>query len=733
MVASAPSRPPSRIESERSLVDLTHERAPISNAQGLSKAQQEEQEFQQAITNSMSDMHGQQSGVTGVGQQFGPAMRDHYDESWSLVPTSAAREVMNQPAPQDRKRKPGEPAFLRPLPSQDRLPSLLTIYHSIPLARETLMTQEVTTPRYGFDNQWWNGHTITVPKVLAYGEDRRWEDVLFEVQRLMAFLEGTSRAYGSADALANLEQYRLRESDTELIKFFDCWDQAAMVAEGRNTVSRVFSSTALKHVEGGLDRGAKKDFYCLEPPLFETEKTMNDVLDRVIWDDEPESLDTGFGDTFIAKLGEVFTAQFSSKIAAGNGCGISLPAVWYPDRYLSDFRKEALDMRRRAQIERRHVEKVDHRIEQVLKHRLGSGKLVDARETISKAITAAEIVGKDKIPNGVQEELVITDEGTAEVSAAETSKCASELRAIIERIDRKLEGLLLVLDQKGSLLTPIALNTEKQQAIDAYENIMSELTAPSPHSIRSPTHRYTLRGVSTLPHVTYFRQPSSDVRPSSEEAVNDEWDWWRVSFSIEDGQLQQQEKNAAAGISASNTNDQSGQSGFPASQLLSKPENDELIGYTLKKMTESDVLAAAETESKSVLVVYASDTAVNFQGNPVNQHLQAFVNADNETFASELKENDGNGDFEMISNRSSTTLAGQYKLDGGDSDLEPLIERQGESSPVRTMRRGGDDNETLPSPKRSKGSEPHLPSPPLYDNAAAAAQSFVSAVEKADK
>lgn len=151
---------------------------------------------------------------------------------------------------------------------------------------------------------------------------------------------------------------------------------------------------------------------------------------------------------------------------------------------------------------------------------------------------------------------------------------------------------------------------------------MSEFTEASPDASRKPTHRYTLRGVSTSPHVTYFCSRRQIDLLVAEDALNDEWEWWRASFSKEDGKLQQQEKKAATEASDNNTTLKIDQPALSASQLHSKSDSDDLVGYTLKRVSEADVLKAATDESKSVLVVYASDAAVAYNGSPPNHQLQ---------------------------------------------------------------------------------------------------------------
>jgi hypothetical protein len=70
--------------------------------------------------------------------------------------------------------------------------------------------------------------------------------------------------------------------------------------------------------------------------------------------------------------------------------------------------------------------------------------------------------------------------------------------------------------------------------------------------------------------------------------------WWRISYSAEDGKTRQAAKREAQGDSAAT-------------------QNGDIIGYTARKVREIEVLRAAREEWRSVLLVYASDAAVNAQ------------------------------------------------------------------------------------------------------------------------
>jgi hypothetical protein len=83
----------------------------------------------------------------------------------------------------------------------------------------------------------------------------------------------------------------------------------------------------------------------------------------------------------------------------------------------------------------------------------------------------------------------------------------------------------------------------------------------------------------------------------------DDYQWWRISFSAEDGKTQQAEKRQPHGNSGA------AQSG-------------DAVGYTIRKVSEIEVLRAAREEWGSVMLVYASENAMNAQVDPAPPQLQ---------------------------------------------------------------------------------------------------------------
>lgn len=174
-------------------------------------------ELARALAASLQDSSGSQSGAlygqqeTGItGTHTSPTNpnfrdaapdRDYDPNQWALT-TTQTHEIFLDPSPEDRKRSPGEPVFLRPSSSGTNLSAALTILHSIPLAREGLLVRGHVRPDYGHDDQWWNGQRVRTLRVVDVDdEESQIVEEIVEVQRLMAFLDQSTRAYGSVEGL----------------------------------------------------------------------------------------------------------------------------------------------------------------------------------------------------------------------------------------------------------------------------------------------------------------------------------------------------------------------------------------------------------------------------------------------------------------------------------------------------------------------------------------------------
>ena len=173
---------------------------------------------------------------------------------------------------------------------------------------------------------------------------------------------------------------------------------------------------------------------------------------------------------------------------------------------------------------------------------------------------------------------------------------------------------------------------------------------PSTDRSQPPHHRYTLRGVRTLPHVLYVLQKTvaGDDHDMLGSAIP-EYDWWKIVYD--------------------------------ASSLMP---------VQTSMLTEEEVLVAAGTESKTALLVYASDRAVSYESHPLPPQLEKFVRADNLAFQSELDNHsiqNPENDFELPSVQKRKAAVDD------DSDLEVEYDR---SPRARSNGDAASSNESSP-------------------------------------
>jgi hypothetical protein len=153
------------------------------------------------------------------------------------------------------------------------------------------------------------------------------------------------------------------------------------------------------------------------------------------------------------------------------------------------------------------------------------------------------------------------------------------------------------------------LEARKQSALESLREISKTLTEPPKSPSEPPVYKYTLRGVCTEPHVTYVLSNPKATGPThlmdmdTDTETSGGYEWWRISFSKEDGKIRQGEKRKAQ----------------------SNPETSDdgdVIGYTVRKVQEAEVLQAAREEGSSILLIYASENAMNAQVDPAPSQLQ---------------------------------------------------------------------------------------------------------------
>lgn len=447
------------------------------------------------------------------GQAFGPANRPSYDdEQWAMVPRgeSFAQEVIPDPGAADRKRIGSAPVFLKPSVKETRLASILTIYHEIPLAREVLLNLDRVASDYGNDSEWWTGKKIESASPPSTGEES-WdvvsqhdvEDFQREIQRLMAFLTGTERAYGSADALMNMNALTRQNALNPESQFFQAWQDACR-RNNQGQLIRLLYTVAVQ--PGDSPAHNEMHFAILEldipDPATDIEKdTIYDLEDEALW--AMSSLDVE-GSAYIDSLAEVVAFRLKSP---NKDARVRIPATWYPDRYLKDNREEVLKMRRKKAEIKKEMDTIRAQERKLTYFKLSSGKTVKVKDLFATAMRH----DSNLVENSNEDSEV--DQYALKQPSLNISE---ELEKVLKSIDNKLEQL----------------EQEKEKARASLRELSKLYTEASTEPSSPPTHKYTLRGVSINKFVTYVRRRGEPNLMSMDEGDMDGVEqWWMIEYS----------------------------------------------------------------------------------------------------------------------------------------------------------------------------------------------------------
>lgn len=405
-------------------------------------------ELQRALEESRvtAGLPPQESGITSTDKvHFGPATRTQYDEEkWGMVPVgkSFAEEILLDPEPAARKRDLNVPAFLKPSIDNSRLNALFTIYHEIPLLREVLLNRADVQQNYGFDSEWWTGKAIEVPYVSGSEPDEG-QELIYEMQRLMAFLDKTDRSYGSADALANaravkkMQRFASQRSALSTDLESVVWYAWRKVFDPRETgqVPKVFSV--------GVDseqQNETQEFAILDLPLpgkTSGPETFYDIADEALWSSQ-EQTDTDISNAaYLAHIGDVITFRLKEEEPSN---GVDIPAVWYPDRYLKSGRQAALEMRLQKTAINEEVDRIS-RLKDSLTEVCVRGKIVKVQNLLKAALRHDLDEVEAEGEADPSETFLSEDAAMSRASSEKAAKLSAELGKIVASIDKKLLGM----------------------------------------------------------------------------------------------------------------------------------------------------------------------------------------------------------------------------------------------------------------------------------------------------
>lgn len=277
--------------------------------------------------------NGQQSGVTGTSRPaFGPATRNDYDTAnWAMVPATTASEYIADPIPSQRQRGEGQPAILKPSPRFNYFPAMLTILHSIPQFRNALLSPAVTQDHYWVGDEWWRGNPTGRTRVMdnSVGWDEAYGlDIVYETQRLMAFLDNTDRAYTTIESMLDMDAWKqlqppsLQDPDDDMLKFLMLWSTAYAKQDPEYQIDGVLRSV--------VNAQQRVDSFVLDSTVSKRDGRETDIYD--VLDDT--FFPSSEGTAHIMDISNVLIFRLEGAKQDGNELGCRIPATLYADRYL---------------------------------------------------------------------------------------------------------------------------------------------------------------------------------------------------------------------------------------------------------------------------------------------------------------------------------------------------------------------------------------------------------------
>lgn len=468
----------------------------------------------QAFPASMGQNYGgQESGVIDASEKhFGPAYREYYDNNaWAMTIPSRSQEYSPNPDPENRKRTPGTPAMMRPTPDGHYLPSAFTILHAIPMAKEALLVRDYLLNDYGRNSDWWQGDPIQMPKTVSVDEsleDIEIQGLVWDCQRIMAFLELTERAYCSLDVFGEGLPHIMKHTSQDPGDAkpeghcLDKWRSAVLKLTPDYHFADVFKISCTQGNAGGYNEFS---YVSLE---VQPGGDLYDAMDFALWgslnQSDPEDPFLEFGEVVLMRL----TLDHNSGLGVGSGIGRDIPAIWYTDRYLESSVAAARDMREQKAELLKEIARVEEKQLKLtrLQDPTNAGRFIDTSQ-LQEATNAFFSAAPENLPSN-------TDEVSMDQGMMDFSRIQAELKRVAERVAQKFK----------------TLEESKEQALQKMRELSRLYTEPSDNADEPPTNRFTLRGISTNPTTTYVL-----ANPNTSEDLLDtevaDWQWWRIEYS----------------------------------------------------------------------------------------------------------------------------------------------------------------------------------------------------------
>jgi hypothetical protein len=429
-----------------------------------------------------------------------------------MVPATTASAYIDDPVPSQRQREEGQPAILKPSPNFNYFPAMLAILHSIPQFRNALLAPATTQDDYWVGEDWWKGNPSGRTRIFdnTVGWDEAYGlDIIYETQRLMAFLDNTDRAYATIESMLDLDAWKqleapsLDDPDDDMLKFLILWSAAyakqdpdfqingvlrSVVNAQQRVNSFVLDSTVTKHSER-------------TPDIY-------DVLDETFFPDPNAT-------AHIMDISNVLIFRLSAADQSKNELGCRIPATLYADRYLEKNKHVIHAMYDEMRQYNEQLQNIKDQTDRIKYHTpaKSNSKPIDSLKLIKTSMKAFQPREDEEEPN------------------AKDVATLSQLQKLYESVENKLATLEEQKKQAQESMNNI--NNRFKPTIDDGAEPLIDLTEPEYPQGQSAQdamhHPYNLYGVSTRRDVIYLLHP--DITSNTPNAKQ----WWRVQYDSESG------------------------------------------------------------------------------------------------------------------------------------------------------------------------------------------------------
>ena len=415
-----------------------------------------------------ADTGSQETGLVGgsgdggvTSKYFGPPTKPYYPESqWALTAVGAAvssvAPVYPDAEPVDRTRAPadGEPAFVKPDPSLELAPALLTIIGQVPMVLQYFLRFGTIADKYGGDTTWWKGSVIKSPLTIDLDSpdpeaDHQWYisgEAMHEMHRIAAFFLTSRRAYYTDPIFKLFQEFKDHQrlssetrgdvAQTMVSSFAETWISAAQYLANKNDPADLFASHVVDLDSDGKRRVIPFYEWSLSLPVrFGGSKvSLYDAMDETLWELDIEG--DSAASYWLDRTPHILILNVANKNFGANSLdGMEVPLTLHIDRYLKENVAATKEMRRKTQALRETHELIYSKIK-----RLGTFKSRNANTD------NVEVLFNSSVKFLQDSQAEITEEGGDDPHMTKDSTTTAELLQTLDilqaRVRKKIEGLL---------------------------------------------------------------------------------------------------------------------------------------------------------------------------------------------------------------------------------------------------------------------------------------------------